>query len=312
MVIMEMMKTSKKKLLVTHNGSFHADDLFAAATLSLWLGKHGKNFEIIRSRDLKTIENADYVFDVGGKYDPKKNRFDHHQQKGAGKRKNGIPYSSFGLVWKHFGLDLCGGDKEAWRTIDEKIASPIDAVDNGVDIVIPKFKNIMPYDGDRPFLAFAPTWQERKVSTDTVFKNEVKNVIKVLEREIKVARIDSLGKETIEKAYKKAKNKKIIELPKSFPRYLYQNTLAKHKEPIYVIYKSEFAKTWKVEAIKKSPETMQSRKPFPKSWRGLLNDDPKLKKLTGIPDVTFCHKGGFLATTKSRNGAIKLAKLALK
>ena len=36
--------------------------------------------EIIRSRDPAVIDSADIVVDVGGTYEPEKNRFDHHQR----------------------------------------------------------------------------------------------------------------------------------------------------------------------------------------------------------------------------------------
>ena len=80
--------TGKIKI-VTHSSDFHTDDLFAVATILLALGDT-KDFEIIRSRDMSVIETGDYVVDVGGIYDPEKNRFDHHQEGGAGKRDNGI------------------------------------------------------------------------------------------------------------------------------------------------------------------------------------------------------------------------------
>ena len=112
------METNNKKL-ITHNGSFHADDIFACATLSLMLEKAGEKFEVIRTRDEEIIKTGDYVFDVGGIYDENLNRFDHHQIGGAGKRQGGIEYSSFGLVWKKFGEEICGS-KEVALTIDKK------------------------------------------------------------------------------------------------------------------------------------------------------------------------------------------------
>ena len=131
-----------KKKLITHNGSFHADDLFACATLILVMEIENMDYEIVRTRDMESIKNADYVFDVGGIYDADTNRYDHHQRGGAGARINGIPYSSFGLIWKHFGLKLCGGNMDAWQIIDEGIASPIDAGDNGIDIGELKFNDV--------------------------------------------------------------------------------------------------------------------------------------------------------------------------
>src|SRR5690348_4673081 len=96
------MEDKKEVKIVTHSGNFHTDDIFAVATLFLLLEKD-HTLLVTRSRDMETIAAADYVVDVGGEYDPAQNRFDHHQINGGGQRDNGIPYASFGLVWKHFG-----------------------------------------------------------------------------------------------------------------------------------------------------------------------------------------------------------------
>lgn len=303
-------KKSIKKL-VTHNGSFHADDLFACTVLCLMLENSGQKFEIIRTRDEEIVKNGDYVFDVGGVYDFESNRFDHHQKEGAGERENGIPYSSFGLIWKHFGMELCDHDNAVWNLIDKKIVAPIDAIDNGIDIITSKFKNIIPYGAEQVFLIFSPTWKEGDAEIDNIFRNQVKNVSKILKREIEVAKTDILGKEIIEDIYNKTKDKQIIELINTFPRYLYQETLSKYPEPIFVIYQSDHTNYWKVEAIQKSPNTMESRKYFPEAWRGFLSNEKGLAEITGVPDIVFCHRTGFLLTVKSKEGAIKLAELAL-
>ena len=107
--------------IVTHNASFHADDVLACATLSIYLDKKNEQYEIIRSRDTKIADLADYVVDTGGIYDSAKNRYDHHQVGGAGKHENGVPYASFGLVWKHFGLSLCEGDNEMFKKIEDEL-----------------------------------------------------------------------------------------------------------------------------------------------------------------------------------------------
>ena len=75
------MRKLKKKLieLVTHDGSFHTDDIFACATLSILLENKKEKFKIIRTRNQKIIDSGDYVFDVGVIYNEKLNKFDHHQ-----------------------------------------------------------------------------------------------------------------------------------------------------------------------------------------------------------------------------------------
>lgn len=297
----------KNKILVTHNGTFHADDLFATATLSILFGG---DIKIYRTRDPKLIESADIVYDVGGIYDPSIGRFDHHQKEGAGLHPNGIPYSSFGLVWKKFGEQICGSLEVADR-IDRKLVQPIDAIDNGVDYAKPLFEEVVCYGPDQAFLNNLPTWKEGSDHIDSIFKKQVKKVVEFLLREIKVTKSEVEAIEIIIKAYESSSNKKIIIIENDFSRYLYQETLSKLPEPTYLILPSGHSTIWKIEAIRKSPFTMENRKPFPESWRGYTNDDPKLKEVTGIPDVSFCHRGGFLAITLSKKGAIKLAEKAL-
>ena len=88
--------------IVTHNGHFHTDELMAVAVLLLKF----PDAEVVRTRDEKIIKQADIAVDVGQIYDPASTRFDHHQPGGARKRENGIPYASFGLVWKEYGVEL--------------------------------------------------------------------------------------------------------------------------------------------------------------------------------------------------------------
>jgi len=298
----------KRKVLITHSGSMHADDLFATAALYI-LNKG--NVKIIRTRDPKTINEGDFIYDVGGICDSKINRFDHHQKGGAGKRENGIPYASFGLVWKAYGEKICGS-KEIAERIDSKIVQPIDAKDEGFDILIPKIKNVFPYSVENIFLSENPTWKENNKNIDKIFKKQLKKVVELLKREIKITADDVEGVNLLLNDYKKSIDKRIVISGIDFPRYLLQDTLSELSEPIYLIYPSSSSTRWKVEAIKKSRETMESRKLFPLAWRGLMEKDGKLKDVTGVPDAKFCHQNGFYLTVGSKEGAIKLAQIALE
>jgi uncharacterized UPF0160 family protein len=294
--------------VVTHNGSFHADDVFACATLYVLL--NGR-IRVTRTRETELIEKADVVFDVGGVYDEKTDRFDHHQQGGAGMHENGIEYASFGLVWKKFGEQICG-DKEAADEIERKLVSPIDAVDNGIDLVNIKYKNIYPYTADQMLMSYHPTWkEENNVNIDEVFMDQVMKAVEILKREIKVATDDVEGKKKILEFYNNSKDKRIVEMDISFPRYLFQRVLSELPEPIYTVYPGIFGKNWKAEAIAKNRTTFESRKMFPESWRLGVNNDPRLKELTGVPDALFAHRGGFLITAHSKEGAMAIAQKSL-
>ena len=56
---------------------------------------------------------------------------------------------------------------------------------------------------------------------------------------------------------------------------------------------------------------MESRKPFPDTWRGFLNGDQKAEEIIGVAGVIFTHPTGFYAQVKSKESAIKLAQKAL-
>src|SRR3954449_10407357 len=114
----------------THSGGFHADDVFALAVLRI---VH-PGVEVVRSRDPEVLAAADFRVDVGGEDDPAGGDFDHHQRGGAGERPNGIRYASFGLVWRHVGVDVAGSE-EAAASVDERLVQGVDANDTGQTIM---------------------------------------------------------------------------------------------------------------------------------------------------------------------------------
>ena len=117
--------------IVTHNGNYHTDEVFAVATLLLVY----PDAEIVRSRDNVVIGSANIVVDVGGEYDRARMRFDHHQPEGAGRRENGIPYAAFGLVWKEFGERVAGGEESAKIIEDELDGAFLEALEIAKDIL---------------------------------------------------------------------------------------------------------------------------------------------------------------------------------
>ncbi len=297
------MKKSNKKL-VTHDGSFQSDDIFAAATIAILLERAGETLEIIRTRDPEIIKTGDYVFDVGGIHDETINRFDHHQVGGAGKNEYSIEYSSFGLVWKKFGLELCGSQKAA-DIINKKLVSPIDAHDNGMDLVENKY-NVTPYYIQHFFMSMVPTWREENITNDEMFFKSVEIAKEVLSREIIHAQDALLAENKVISIYNNTEDKRIIILDKNYP---YEYVLNNFSEPFFVIYPRLADNLWGVKAVRGNPKTFNNRKDFPKYWAGLR--DEELQKITGVSDAVFCHRGLFIAVAKSKEGAIKLAQIAL-
>jgi uncharacterized UPF0160 family protein len=295
----------KKITVVTHSGPYHADDLFAAATLSLFLSAQGEKIEITRTRDESIIEAADYVIDVGGVYDEAHFRFDHHQSGGAGSRTNGVPYASFGLVWKFCGEKLCGSKMIAGQ-IDEKIVQAIDAHDNGFDIADPKIKGVDHYTIQNFFYAFRPTWKE-DTSMDAVFMELIELAKAILAREITRALDKEEAKAFVEKAYADAEDKRLIVLDGFWP---WTDVIAEHKEPLYIVFKERSEDKWCARAVQENDQLFKNRKDFPLKWAG--KRDAELATITGVSDAIFCHNKLFMVATHSKEGAIQLAKLALE
>lgn len=301
--------SNKKIKLVTHDGTFHADDIFACATLQLVFDKEGKKYSVTRTRDEKIISEGDYVFDLGGEYSPEKNMYDHHQVGGAGRREAkdkepAIEYAAFGLIWKHFGPQLVPNMK-VWGMIDKRLTAPIDAWDNGFNLAENKF-DITPYNIQAAFGSFIPTWNENR-STDEMFLKCVQIAKEILKREIIGATDSDIAEGRVLEAYHNAPDKKVIILDKNYP---YEYALRNFSETLYVINHREEDDTWALKALRIDPKEFPSRKDLPRAWSGLR--DEELQKVTGVPDAVFCHRALFLAVAKSKEGAMKLAHIALE
>jgi len=295
----------KPKIVVaTHNGSFHADDVFACATLSIWEEKQGKRIKVVRTRDPKIIEEADIVVDVGMVYDPVKNRFDHHQAGGAGSHENGISYASFGLVWKHYGEKITS--KEVAEIIEKKMVTPIDAVDNGINITnLDKF-GFNEYTMDDVMSTLSGRNSESQIQKE--FSYILSFATKIIKSEIKSGEFKVAGKKETEREIEKQNNPEILVLDKYTS---WQEAVVSHKNIKLVIYPHRNKKDWSIQVALNDPNDLKStRARLPESWGGLR--DGELAHVSGIKDAGFCTNGGWFATAHSKQGALDMAQKALK
>lgn len=293
------------KKVVTHSSRFHADDLFATAVIK----RVFSDIEIVRTRDAELIKNADIVYDVGSVYDPTAMRFDHHQTGGAGLRKNGIPYASFGLVWKEYGADICGS-VEAFERVDERLVQSIDSSDNGVSTFQLNEFNISPFLIQNALYDELPTWKE-STSFDEAFFNALPIAERILEREIIKAQHFIEAKDIILSLYQNASDKRIIsfEPDHKFGDEIIGEILMNFPEPIFYITYDSADDTWRAKSVRAERGSFKSRKNFPESWAGKTNNE--LSEVSGIPDAVFCHNKLFLAVAKTYDSALKMAHLAL-
>lgn len=292
----------KKVKVITHGGPFHIDDVLSVAMFDLLFDG---NYTLIRTRDMDVIKTGDFVMDVGGEYNPEENKFDHHQEGGAGKRPNGILYSSFGLVWKKFGVEVCGDSQEVADIIDQKIGVYIDANDNGIDSYVAR-EDINIYCMPKALGVFRPQFEEER-TFDEGFAEALVFVKRLLEREIMKAKKFVETKEIAKKAYEEAEDKRIIIFDKYVPA---MSIISSYEEPLFNVVPRDDGK-WMVRSIEESDNSFVARKAFPKDWAGKRDED--LVKVTGVLDATFCHhSGNFLCIARSKEGALALAKIAVE
>lgn len=303
-----------KLVAATHSGGFHADDVFAAAILDLTLGL-GAGFTLVRTRDPKAIEQADIVFDVGGIFAPESLRFDHHQRGYAEKRPNGVPFSSFGLLWRQFGTNACHAVLGAEITIPEarKVAEVVDVeLVQGVDVMDCGAQEFLPRGGSVRIMSlsamiggFNPGWQEATQDFDSAFIEAVAVARRVLTNIIK----SSHGVIAAENKVLEAKAEGSVLILEYF--YPWQLALFKRKDADslrYVVFPNVTG-GWRVQAVSTVPHSFSMHKPLPESWRGLEGE--ALDAVTGIPGGIFCHASGFIGGHATREGALALAKAAI-
>lgn len=301
-----MNNQSKSKIvIVTHNGQFHADDVFGTAVLSLLL-EETHEIEIIRTRDKEKIEQADYVLDTGNIFDPEKNRFDHHQTGGAGIRENGIPYASFGLIWKKYGEAL-SGSKEVADELEQMLVLSIDARDNGINVSTSSYPGVLPYEIRDIVTAFRITWKEDKVKLYDNFISILKIAKEIIKREIKNIKDIQEAKKLVLDIYNKTEDKRLLILDTYYP---YSAVINNMPEVLLVIYPDLSDGNWSIETIPEAPFSYTSKILFPENWGGKNNSN--LEEATGVKGSIFCHNRRFITVAKNKEAAIELAHIALK
>lgn len=288
----------------THSGSFHADDVLAAAALRL----AKPSVTILRSRDMEQLNAADILFDVGRVFDPSTCRFDHHQLEYTEARSNGVPYSSFGLIWRELGATLCGSAAAANR-VDISLVQGVDAMDCGVTIskeILPvKLMSISAVLG-----SFNPGWQDLATheALNEAFEQAVDVAKIVLQNAIRDAKGFEQAKAVVEQGTL-LEDGRLLMLEHGVPWKETVLESPKYNQLLYVIF-PDAQKKWHVSCVPDKAGGFSNRKSLPAAWAGL--DGEELDKVTGIKGCVFCHRARFVGGHTTKEGAIEMVRLALR
>ena len=260
----------------THGGIFHADELFCTALFRIL------NPEFKVTRGFKPEEsNADVIYDIGG------GEFDHHGEPEFRDDGAGVPYASFGKVWRKYGCLFLS--ESGQKRFDRQFVEQLDAHDNG------GARNQL----SEVISSLNPNWDDPTETPDTQFYIALDFVQGILERQI-------VSSQAFEKAENIANDVKdqdtvvgVIEHFAPIIGYLAGNQSNKK----FLVYPA-IRGGWNAQVIPVAPGSRDPKCPFPKEWWGKPKDN--------LPDgITFCHNTGFMIAASTKEVAIKACSVAL-
>ncbi len=297
-----MINEKNIKTLGTHSGKFHADDVMATAILRLLLG----DIKVTRTRDDNILKKLDLVYDIS------LGEFDHHQLTKE-LRENNIPYASCGLVWREFGSRVIQKFNSQFEEndiisifdyVDKNLVQGIDATDNGIDIKseikVTSITDIIQ--------SFNPTWdsndsQDEAFEEATHYATEV--IKRIISRQVSVIKARSI----VNDAFENRTINEIMILKNGCPWLHQLLKIDLNNEVLFVISPSDDNAEYKIQTVKKTVDTFEARKDLLESIRGKSSEE--INSIIKIDDSIFCHKAGFIASTKSMESALKIAKLSI-
>lgn len=281
--------------LAIHDGSFHADEVTACALLLLF--DRIDRDKIYRTRNLKAIENCDYVCDVGGIYDPQTRRFDHHQAGYKGYM------SSAGMVLL-FLKESEIIEPHLHEYFYKSLVMGVDAHDNGIAKLEPGITSF-----SQVISNFLPIeYNASPEETDRAFMKAVDFAYGHLDR-LRRRHIYTLEcKATVKKAMIQGSNSLIFEESLPWLENFFDLGGELHPAQFVIMPSGEH---WKLRGIPPNlTERMKVRKALPEAWAGL--HEKELKKACGIDGAVFCHKGRFISIWETKEDALKALHLALE
>ncbi len=297
--------------LVTHSGGFHADELLSSVILTRLFPEAA----LVRSRDKAWITPGEgrIIYDVGGQYDAEARIFDHHQKPNP-LREDGQPYSSFGLIWVHYGRDYLRALEVPERDIEAIHASfdrgfvlPVDLLDNGaVDASAagPLFSGLT-----LPVLleSLKPAFDDREEGVDDrAFADALPVARAFVEARIRRSAAKYRAEAMVLAAIEVAGEGRILDLPMGMPfRAGIEAAGADHL--LFVVHPR--GTDWALTTIRTGDDTFATRADLPEVWAGLT--DERLEAASGVKGAKFCHNGRFIAVADSREAILRMAERAV-
>lgn len=316
--------------VVVHDGRFHADEVFAVALLKLigrWTPVPTQG--LIRTRDPDVISanvGQAYIIDVGGVFDPRFKQFDHHQRTFdeyycPRAKEKGVKMSSCGLVYQAFGAELFSSVPNGTSPTPEQLEEfyfryiiEIDANDNGVNElekdskyhIKPSF--VLPGIIGRLNGEDVDNHEEQQRRflrgvgvCELLLESAVEDFLRKLASRHEAETVCDRGEVFFESGYLTWVLDKQCDYQYDLKRRS-QKLFPNHKWVLTVLPRGSTG-NHQVQTVSRPGEKFSR-------WVDLL-DEGEARALIN-DDLVFVHANHFMGITKSREGAMKLAKQSIK
>ena len=327
----------------THSGKFHTDEALGLAIRCMMLENPHKII-IIRSRDPAMLDKCSELFDVGHIYDPEKGLFDHHQKDfnecffQDTKNEDKTFMATSGLVYKHWGKrmiaslypEAAASDPllhELYNELYTDFVEAIDASDNGFSImprgVRPRYRITTAIQSqvgglNQPLMSLGDPALSISQNKRFLFAMLItlRPFLVTLDNKIQKIRLAApIVSSALLKCVERGDQILVLSSPcpwkKMLNRLETDANLNERDAPLLCVAPSDgsayMIMTIPVDANK---YYLGSRMRLPESWAGKQKQE--LSNITGIDQCIFCHRGQFIAGNETLDGAIAMAKKAIK
>nr|CAB3450714.1 unnamed protein product [Digitaria exilis] len=228
--------------------------------------------DVVRTRDPQILDTLDAVLDVGGVYDPSRHRYDHHQK-------------GFNEVFGHgFNTKLSSAGLVYKHFGKEIIAKELGVNEDHEDVY-------------RLYIAIYKSFVEALDAIDNgINQYDTDQPPKYVNNTHLSSRVGRLNPDWTDPDQSPEKENAAFQ----------QAMLLAGGE----FMEDERSQSWRVQAVAVAPDRFESRKALPEKWRGMRDDE--LSAETGIPGCVFVHMSGFIGGNKTYEGALEMARAALK
>ena len=301
--------------LITHGGTFHADDVFSTVIMAKLLKLRNPNQKLTFARVSRVTDDiTGFIYDIG--YGP----YDHHQRGGNGRRGNDVPYAACGLIWRDFGKEYCERSgvpdvDKVWRAVDTLLIQGIDASDCGT--LPPLDYAAHPMSVSSMIAQFNPNWNEAndEVAQYAAFMKACELADTIFDKTFNTAASTAAAASAVHEAIAKS-HYRIAVLDKFMPwiEGVFElgnktgDDAEKARKLMYVVYPAlRGGYQWR--AVPISPNSFAQRNECPVEWRGLSGEE--LQKVSKIDTATFVHTNGFIGGADTKEDAFSMAFYAV-